>query len=207
MRTCSSWAPRVGLLPRHRRLRVRRHRADAVVAVDAARVDLRARVHRRVGAPGGVLAQHGPGGRGGGGNSGFENLLLNDLIPYVDANFRTQGDQAHRAMAGLSMGGMQTKSITLTHLDTFSHIGIFSGGTIAPADIMDMPGFKSKVKVVFMSYGGKEGSSATIVEVAKTLQDATGVKSVGYVSPETAHEWQSWRRALNQFAGPLLFQN
>src|SRR6185436_10871472 len=103
-------------------------------------------------------------------------------------------------------GGMQTKSITLSHLDTFSHIGIFSGGTITPADITDMNNFKSKVKVVFMSYGSKEGSSATVVEVAKTLQEASNVKSVGYVSPETAHEWQSWRRALNQFA-PLLFQN
>ena len=136
----------------------------------------------------------------------FENLLLNDLIPYIDGNFRTMADQQHRAMAGLSMGGMQTKSIALTHLDTFSHIGIFSGGTIAPADITDIPNFKSKVKVVFMSYGSKEGSSATVADVAKSLQDATGVKSVGYVSPETAHEWQSWRRALNQFA-PLLFQN
>ena len=57
-------------------------------------------------------------------------MLLDDLIPYIDANYRTLADQPHRAMAGLSMGGMQTKSITLANLDKFSHIGLFSGGTI-----------------------------------------------------------------------------
>ncbi len=64
----------------------------------------------------------------------------------IDANYRTLADQPHRAMAGLSMGGMQTKVITLASLDTFSHIGIFSGGSIAPADINDLAAFKQKVK-------------------------------------------------------------
>ena len=133
----------------------------------------------------------------------FRNLLIDELIPYIDANFRTIADQPHRAMAGLSMGGMQTKSITLANLDTFSHIGIFSGGNIAPTDITDMAAFKSKVKVVFVSYGSRERGAA-----GKTAVDAlnqAGIKAVFYESPNTAHEWLSWRRSLYQFA-PLLFQ-
>ena len=72
----------------------------------------------------------------------FQTVLVDELIPYIDANFRTLSDQPHRAMAGLSMGGMETKSITLKNLDTFSHIGLFSGGTISPDDVNNTPGFK-----------------------------------------------------------------
>src|ERR1035438_9779167 len=72
----------------------------------------------------------GPGGGRGFNFSAFEHPLLDDLIPYIDANSRTVADQPHRAMAGLSMGGMQTRMIAMAHLDKFSHIGIFSGGSI-----------------------------------------------------------------------------
>lgn len=133
----------------------------------------------------------------------FERLLLDDLIPYIDATFRTIPDQAHRAMAGLSMGGMQTRSISLANPTKFSHIGIFSGGSIAMADIKDMAAFKKNVKLVFVSYGGRENGAARKPDVEALKQ--AGVNSVYYESPETAHEWQSWRRSLYQFA-PLLFQ-
>ena len=89
----------------------------------------------------------------------FENVLINDMIPYIDASFRTIAGQQHRAMAGLSMGGMQTRTITLAHLDKFSHIGIFSGGSIAMTDIKDPADFKKKVKVVFVSYGSRENGA------------------------------------------------
>ncbi len=146
----------------------------------------------------------GPGGRGGFrfNFSAFERVLIDDLIPFVDANFRTMADQPHRAMAGLSMGGMQTRQITLAHLDIFSHIGIFSGGSIAPTDITDMAAFKQKVKVVFVSYGSRENGATGKANI-EALQQA-GIKSVFYESPNTAHEWQTWRRSLYQFA-PLLF--
>jgi len=161
----------------------------------------------------------GPGGRGPGGRmfdfSAFTQVFIEDLIPFVDANFRTLTDQPNRAMSGLSMGGMQTKAITLANLDKFSHIGIFSGGSIAPADIPDLDAFKQKVKVVFISYGSRElggnrgggrggfgGDPKAHTEALK----AAGVNSYFYVSPDTAHEWQSWRRSLHQFA-PLIFQD
>ncbi|MBN2320360.1 MAG: esterase, partial [Acidobacteria bacterium] len=86
----------------------------------------------------------------------FETVLIKELIPYVDANFRTLSDQPHRAMAGLSMGGMETKTITLKNLDKFSHIGLFSGGTVSLDDVNNTPGFREKVKLVFVSYGSRE---------------------------------------------------
>jgi enterochelin esterase-like enzyme len=157
-------------------------------------------------APGGAPGARGRAGGGGRGISAgaFQPVLLDELIPYIDQNFRTLADQPHRAMAGLSMGGMFTKSITMANLNTFSHIGLFSGGSIAPTEITDMAGFKQKVKVVFVSYGSKENGAAGKTAV-EALQQA-GLKAVFYESPSTAHEWLTWRRSLYQFA-PLLFQD
>ena len=101
----------------------------------------------------GAPARGGFGGRGGlagfGSNPGFETLLIHDLIPYIDANFRTIADQPHRAMAGLSMGGMETHSITLKHLDTFAYIGLLSGGVVSPPmSPMRPTSRKSKTRVL-----------------------------------------------------------
>ncbi len=159
------------------------------------------------GAPGAV----GPGGPGGPGrgrgfvmtDTPFEHVLIEEMIPYIDANFRTLADQPHRAMAGLSMGGALTHGIALAHLDKFSHIGMFSGGSIAASEIKDMADFKKKVKVVFVGYGSRENGAAAKTNVEE-LKNA-GINAVYYESPLTAHEWLSWRRDLNEFA-PLLFQ-
>jgi len=141
----------------------------------------------------------------------FQTVLVDELIPYIDANFRTLADQPHRAMAGLSMGGMETRQITLKNLDKFSHIGLFSGGSISTADVDNTPGFKEKVKLVFVSYGsrelggGRRGFGGDPKATAEALKQA-GINSVFYISPNTAHEWQSWRRSLREFA-PLLFRD
>jgi enterochelin esterase-like enzyme len=155
-------------------------------------------------------SMRGPGGFGDFA-SAFGRIMTEELIPYIDANFRTLADQPHRAMAGLSMGGMQTRQITLKNLDKFSHIGIFSGGSISMADVNDTPGFKEKVKLVFVSYGSRElgnhrggGFGGDPKANAEALKQA-GINTVFYVSPNTAHEWQSWRRSLHEFA-PLLFK-
>ncbi len=141
----------------------------------------------------------------------FETVLVSELIPYMDANFRTLADQPNRAMAGLSMGGMETKTITLRNFDKFSHIGLFSGGTISPDDISDMASFKKINKLVFVSYGSREvvgdrprrgGDPKASVDALKEA----GINSHYYISPETAHEWQTWRRSLREFA-PKLFNN
>ncbi|MBK8946130.1 MAG: esterase [Ignavibacteriae bacterium] len=143
----------------------------------------------------------------------FQTVLIDELIPYIDANFRTLTDQPNRAMAGLSMGGFETRLITLKNLDTFSHIGLFSGGSISLEDVKNTPNFKEKVKLVFVSFGGREidamkNSNRNFwgdpVENTNAITKE-GVNTHFYVSPETAHEWQSWRRSLYQFA-QLVFK-
>ncbi len=147
-------------------------------------------------------------GRGGfgafGSNAAFDTVLCDELIPYIDANFRTLSDQPHRAMAGLSMGGMETHSITLKHLDLFSHIGLFSGGVITTNDVANTPGFKEKVKVVFASCGSRENPGN--INANHDALEAIGIKNTAYVSPNTAHEFLTWRRSLHEFA-PLLFKD
>jgi len=141
--------------------------------------------------------------------SHFQRVLVGELVPYIDGNFRTLADQRHRAMAGLSMGGMETRSITLKKLDTFSHIGLFSGGTISLDDVKGAPGFKDKVRLVFVSYGSRElGSAGRGGNPQGTTQELkqAGINSVFYVSPDTAHEFLSWRRSLRELA-PLLFRD
>jgi len=132
----------------------------------------------------------------------FEQVLVGELIPYIDAHFRTLSDQPHRAMAGLSMGGAETKIITLKNLDTFSHIGLFSGGVITPEDVEKTEEFRAKVKVAFASCGSKE-NPGRVEDNHKALNEA-GIKNTAYVSPGTAHEFLTWRRSLREFA-PLLF--
>ena len=142
---------------------------------------------------------------------GFMNTLINDIIPMVDENFRTLADGKHRAMAGLSMGGMQTKAITLANPGIFSYVGIFSGGSISVEEVQNAAGFRENNKLVFVSYGSRElenrrpGFGGDPKEETEKLKES-GINAYFYVSPDTAHEWQSWRRGLYQFA-PLLFNN
>lgn len=130
----------------------------------------------------------------------FQTVLIDELIPYVDANFRTLADQTHRAMSGLSMGGMETKTITLARPDVFSHYALLSGGIYTPADIKD----KSKVKLIFISCGSFENPDG-VKKAAVALKDA-GINAVSFVSENTRHEFQTWRRSLLELA-PLLFKD
>ncbi|MGA2542562.1 MAG: alpha/beta hydrolase-fold protein [Verrucomicrobiota bacterium] len=178
-----------------------------------------------MGAPAGTNAPNGPAGtndvppggpgRGRGGFAfnfqPFENVLLREIIPMIDSTYRTIPDREHRGMAGLSMGGMQTRMIVLAHLDTFSHIGIFSGGNLGDATATNSPlanpaEFNRLVKVAFVSYGRVEAGANNLKGYHDALV-AAGVTNMSYyISPDTAHEWQTWRRSFYQFA-PLLFRN
>ena len=129
-----------------------------------------------------------------GANSEFQTFLCDELVPYVDAHFRTLANKENRAMAGLSMGGMETHSITLARPEMFGYYGLLSGGTYSPSEIAD----KKQVKKIFISCGSKEGPD-NIMNAAKTLKEA-GFDAMGYVSEGTAHEFQTWRRSLYQMA-------
>ncbi len=140
---------------------------------------------------------------------GFMKTLLEDVIPMVDASFRTLADPPHRAMAGLSMGGMQTRVITLAHPEVFSHVGMFSGGSFSPEDVSKAAGFRENVKLLFVSYGSRElenpraGFGGNPKANTEALANA-GMNAHFHVSPLTAHEWQTWRRSLHEFATKIF---
>ena len=131
----------------------------------------------------------------------FETVLVDELIPYIDSHFLTIANRENRAMAGLSMGGMETKLITLRRPEVFSAYGLLSGGQYEPTDFPEgMP----RPNVIFQSCGSKERPDA-IRQSTDRLKQA-GFNAVGYVSERTAHEFLTWRRSLREMA-PLLFRN
>lgn len=138
----------------------------------------------------------------------FQEVLIKDIIPMVEKNYRVIADTEHRAMAGLSMGGMQTHAITLANPTTFAYVGMFSSGSFNVDELKDANDFKKTNKVLFMSAGGKETRMAegdnSVGKAAESLK-AIGINAHSYVSPGTAHEWQTWRRSLYQFA-QLIFK-
>jgi enterochelin esterase-like enzyme len=201
--------------------------ADAAGKKDAAELTLEdlqkaaekdAALLRGGGPRGGPGTPGGPGGRGGfGGGWGenFTNDLLKDIIPYVESHYSVYTDAPHRALAGLSIGGMQTRTIALPNIDKFAYIGVFSGGNINPENIVDAEAFKKNVKLVYMSFGSKEssaprGGAATPsgpegIKLATEALSKAGIKAVCYVSPDSAHDFTSWKRSL-YYCSQLLFR-
>jgi len=162
--------------------------------------------------PGAAPSQPGA-GRGPQQPSAFEEVVINDLIPMIDAAYRTLPDREHRAMAGLSMGGGQALQIALTHLDKFAYIGSFSSPLRGGADLKTIYGgafsdpaaFSKKVRLLWFGAGtGEERMYKPALAMHQDLETG-GIKNVFFESPGTSHEWQTWRRDLNDFA-PRLFQ-
>ncbi len=169
------------------------------------------------GAPAAPAGRGGP--RGGGGMSAFEDVLIKEVIPMIDAGYRTLSDREHRAMAGLSMGANQTIQITMNNLDKFAYIGGFSGtsnypstaaldpATFANGKFKDGAALNKQIKLFWLGLGTKEPSPFPgSVGAFKDMLDKAGVKYVYYESPGTAHEWLTWRRDLHEFA-PRLFRD
>jgi len=143
----------------------------------------------------------------------FSEMMFTDLIPMVEKNYRVAPGRDNRAMAGLSMGGMQTFTTGLQNLDKFAYLGGFSGNcgsfggpfdpkTSCGGAFADPAAFNAKVKLLFLSTGSVEGPRVKQFSEALT---AAGIHNVYFESPGTAHEWLSWRRAFADFA-PRLFR-
>ena len=142
----------------------------------------------------------------------FTEMMFTDLIPTVEKNYRVAPGRENRAMAGLSMGGMQTYTTGLENLDKFAYLGGFSGScggrgefdpkTSCNGAFADPAAFNQKVKVLFLSTGSVEGPG---VKKFSDELTAAGIHNVYFESPGTAHEWQTWRRDLNDLA-PRLFR-
>lgn len=145
---------------------------------------------------------------------GFEAVLTGELVPKIDAAYRTLADRDHRALAGLSMGGMQALQIGLAHTDLFAAIGAFSAPPFGKFDVTtayngafrDAAAFNTKVRLLWLGAGTAEKPFATGLRAMHEVLDQAGVKHVVFESQDTAHEWQTWRRSLHDFA-PRLFQD
>ncbi len=152
-------------------------------------------------------------------SAAFEDDLTQALVPYVDSQFRTIADRDHRAMAGLSMGGMQTFQVTFDHLEMFSYIGGFSGAggpqvlgnqsldvkTDYNGAMADPAAFAKRVHLLWLGVGTEEPDMMrTGIKKLHTSLDEANIKHIFYESPGTSHEWQTWRRDLKDFA-PRLF--
>lgn len=151
--------------------------------------------------------------------SALDEVFVQDLIPMIDSTYRTLPDRENRAMAGLSMGGMQTFVIALNHLDRFAWLGGFSGAgggfgsgaidtkTAHNGVMADAEAFNKKVRLVWIGIGTAEGERFyNSVKNYREALEQGGIKTVFYESPGTAHEWQTWRRCLRDFA-PRLFRS
>jgi enterochelin esterase-like enzyme len=146
-----------------------------------------------------VSAKPGAGARR---NEAFGELVIQDLVPMVDATYRTVPDRTHRAIAGLSMGAGQAMQIGLGNLDKFAYIGSFSGGGPARSD----PGkFEPKPLLVWMGAGSAESGRMTSGKATVEAMTKAGIPAVWLEAPGTSHEWQTWRKCLYDFA-PRLFQ-
>jgi enterochelin esterase family protein len=155
---------------------------------------------------------------GTGGISAFEEVIINEIIPMIDSNYRTKADREHRAMAGLSMGANQTIQITMNNLDKFSYIGGFSGtsnfpgtaeldpATFSNGKFKDGEALNKQIKLFWLGLGTKEPNPFPgSVGAFRAMLEKAGIKYVFYQSTGTAHEWLTWRRDLFQFV-PLLFK-
>ena len=143
----------------------------------------------------------------------YDSIITEDLIPMVDSNFKTVPDNAHRAMAGFSYGGFQSKWTTMAHPDLFSYVGFFCGGILTVDELKDNQEFTDGIRLVFVSYGGNELNGSIVFGIDEGVDPRKetealkehGVNLVYYVSPNTHHEWHSCRRSLYRFA-QLLFK-
>jgi enterochelin esterase-like enzyme len=164
-------------------------------------------INRRTPPPGGGMGAAGVGTTGvtagePTGVAAFQTVLLDELMPYVDAHFRTITNRNNRAMAGLSMGGFETHTITLNKPDVFAYWGLLSGGNYNTTQLQG----KTKPKHIFISYGSKETNGANGLPKVEADLKAAGYNVTTYVSQGTAHEFQTWRRSLYEMA-PLLFKD
>jgi enterochelin esterase-like enzyme len=168
------------------------------------------------GIPGRGPAAGGPGapgtaGRGpGDGPDLYEQDVMQDIIPMIDAKYRTIADRKARAIAGFSMGGGQSGRIGLRNLDTFSHVVIMSAGAgganAEPIATLakDVEGTNKKLDLLWIGCGRDDGLFGS----AKGTSDALKLVGINHIFRETdgAHHWRVWRRYLNEIA-PQLFKN
>ncbi len=135
----------------------------------------------------------------------FEEFLTTEVIPYVERKYRTFGDKAHRGMAGLSMGSMQTSVITLKHQDLFDYAGIFSGfvrdvlsGYERHVQAEYLNTYGENIKYIFRAIGNQDIFLPYFYDDDRLLEEYhVEHERVIYSG---AHEWMVWQRCIYDFA-------
>jgi enterochelin esterase-like enzyme len=140
----------------------------------------------------------------------FARDLIGDAIPFIEARYRVYTDREHRAIVGLSMGGGQSLSIGLNHLDLFAYVGGFSAG-LRPADFATTfadtaahpKAANERLRLLWIGCGKDDGAMVN----SKAFDDFLNQHQVKHTFRESdgAHTWIVWRRYLNEVA-PLLFR-
>jgi enterochelin esterase family protein len=138
----------------------------------------------------------------------FERVVVDELIPMIDANYRTVAGPDDRAIAGTGLGGCQALHIGLGNPDLFAHVGGF--GALLPTDVTDRvgrdpAGINGRADLIFLSAGAAEREGNREIRSVRESWGRSGVRHVYYESPGTGREWLTWRRSLHQFA-PRLFR-
>ena len=145
----------------------------------------------------------------------FEREMKQCIIPFVEKNYRAESGPANRALAGLSMGGIQTLYVGMNNTDMFAYLGIFSSGWIlqmqqdlanAQYDLMNknISAIKNNLKLIWIGIGGKEDIAYNNCQAMKSKFDEMGLKYI-YSDYPGGHTWPVWRNNLFNFA-QLLFR-
>ncbi len=155
-----------------------------------------------------------------GNTSDIESELLKECIPLVESRYRVAEGKENRALAGLSMGGIQTLNVGIAHPELFTYLGVFSSGWWAnpPRGFgngneaekyygmlkADKDGYNSNLKQFWISMGGKEDIAYNNCRIMRERLDEIGIRYTYFETPG-GHTWPVWRESLAQFA-PLLFK-
>ncbi|MBR0463917.1 MAG: enterochelin esterase [Clostridia bacterium] len=143
----------------------------------------------------------------------FPELIVRDLIPYIEANYPVLTDKWHRAMAGLSMGSYQTSVVTMTHPDMFAYAGVFSGFVTSPraggeephlAILNDPSAFNASFRVFYRAMGTEDNFFDRFVS-EDALFEGKPLKALRRTFPG-GHDWSVWRRCIHDFL-PMLFKD
>jgi enterochelin esterase-like enzyme len=144
----------------------------------------------------------------------FENELKNEVIPLVDESYRTEAKATHRALAGLSMGGLQTLYAGIRNTDMFAHLGVFSSGWWSNQPNLSDPQYEfmkakastinSNLKSFWIAMGGEEDIAYKNCKLMMERFDQIGIK-YSYSEHPGGHTWPVWRHNLHEFA-QILFK-
>ena len=140
----------------------------------------------------------------------IDDVLADECVPFIDSRYRTLASPRKRALAGLSMGGMQANAGMFKHSGCFANIGIFSGGFRekgfnfdGSAFLKDPDSFRNAFELAFVAVGEQEQPSCDKLRESISEYNRRGIPLILYIYPGY-HEWDVWRHAAREFMTKLF---